>query len=185
MVNLPTALAYLYPSAVPLVDYSVQDDGQGPYIAFWSAALGARPTAAQLQAASDAAALAVTRAAKTAGIIARTAQLRRQGVSYQPSGAQAASLFALDSKSLHRLDLRSQQAQAGKLSYPVSQLTTGNTLVQLQTVGDVTGLFWAAAARLEALIGGTPTVQGEHALLAAVAAAQTLAALDAVVDTRT
>jgi len=185
MVNLPAALAYLYPSAIPLVDYGVQDDGQGPYIAFWSAALGAQPTAAQLQAAGDAAALATARAAKMAAIIARTAQLRRQGVSYQPSGAQAASLFALDPESLHRLDLRSQQAQAGRLSYPVSQLTVGNTLVQLQTAADVTGLFWAAAARLEALVGGTPTVQGEQALLAAAAAAQTPADLDAVVDART
>lgn len=185
MVNLPAALAYLYPSAIPLVDYGVQDDGQGPYIASWSAALGARPTAAQLQAASDAAALAGARAARAAAISARTAQLRRQGVSYQPSGAQAAAFFAFDPESLYRLDLRAQQAQAARLSYPVSQLTTGNTLVQLQTALDVTGLYWAAAARLEALVGGTSTVPGEYALLAAVAAAQTLTDLDAVVDART
>lgn len=45
MQNLGTILAALYPNAVTLVDYRVQDDGQGPYIAHWDEIkLGPKPT---------------------------------------------------------------------------------------------------------------------------------------------
>jgi hypothetical protein len=50
MVTLAEALEVLYPNARPLVDYVVRDDGTGPRIADWSAALGAQPTAEQLAA---------------------------------------------------------------------------------------------------------------------------------------
>ena len=52
-MNLPGALKYLFPSADPLRDYRVQDDGSGPHIAVWNLAQ-AQPTQAELQTASDA-----------------------------------------------------------------------------------------------------------------------------------
>lgn len=58
MNNLGLILSTLYPNAVPLVDYRVQDnsDGNGPYIAHWDEAkLGPQPDAATLQAAEAAA----------------------------------------------------------------------------------------------------------------------------------
>ena len=50
MIN---AIKHLFPSADPLVDFTLQDnnDGKGPFIARWDAAkLGAQPTLAQLAA---------------------------------------------------------------------------------------------------------------------------------------
>ncbi len=56
MQNLGLILATLYPNADPLVDYRVQDDGAGPYIAYWNEqALGPQPDTATLQAAEAAA----------------------------------------------------------------------------------------------------------------------------------
>jgi hypothetical protein len=52
-MNLSHALAQLFPQANPLRDYTIQDDGDGPYIAAWHLAQ-AQPTLAELQAASDA-----------------------------------------------------------------------------------------------------------------------------------
>ena len=46
-VHLWKALAHLYPSATPLVDYELRDDGAGPYIATWNIE-GAQPTAQQI-----------------------------------------------------------------------------------------------------------------------------------------
>ena len=51
MQNLGLTLGVLYPNAVPLRDYRVQDDGAGPYIAHWDEAkLGTRPTQEELDA---------------------------------------------------------------------------------------------------------------------------------------
>ena len=52
MVSLADAILVLFPAARPLVDFDVIDrgDGQGAQVAFWSAALGPPPTAAQLAA---------------------------------------------------------------------------------------------------------------------------------------
>jgi hypothetical protein len=52
-MNLSHALAQLFPEADPLRDYTIQDDGDGPYIAAWHLAQ-AQPTLAELQTASDA-----------------------------------------------------------------------------------------------------------------------------------
>lgn len=54
MQNLGTILATLYPNAVPLADYRVQQDHENvdPYIAHWDVTkLGPQPDAATLQAA--------------------------------------------------------------------------------------------------------------------------------------
>lgn len=49
MNNLGQILRHLYPSANPLADFRVQDDGSGPYIAHWDEAkLGPRPTQEEL-----------------------------------------------------------------------------------------------------------------------------------------
>ena len=48
VVSLPAAIAYLYPAAQPGLDWSVSDDGTGPKLTYWSAALGAPPTQAAL-----------------------------------------------------------------------------------------------------------------------------------------
>ena len=55
-MSLAAAVIRLKPTARLGIDFSVQDDGKGPYIAKWDAiALGAQPTDAQLsQAAIDA-----------------------------------------------------------------------------------------------------------------------------------
>jgi hypothetical protein len=50
MVTMADAVHVLFPAAVNGVDFVVQDDGQGPYLASWKAALGAQPTADQLAA---------------------------------------------------------------------------------------------------------------------------------------
>lgn len=42
------ALQYLYPNAKPLIDYTVSDSGNGPFISYWSEALGSQPTAEQI-----------------------------------------------------------------------------------------------------------------------------------------
>lgn len=52
MIN---SIKYLYPTAVPLVDFVLQDnsDGNGPFIAKWDEAkLGSKPTKAELDAVS-------------------------------------------------------------------------------------------------------------------------------------
>jgi hypothetical protein len=51
-MNISTALAKLFPSAVPDVDYVVQDDGDGAFIKAWSLP-SPQPTEAELQAALD------------------------------------------------------------------------------------------------------------------------------------
>lgn len=53
MVALAEALEVLYPTAKPLVDWVVTDDGTGPRLTFWSPALGPEPTPAQLAAVTD------------------------------------------------------------------------------------------------------------------------------------
>ncbi len=56
MNNLGLILSTLYPNAVPLRDYRVQDnsDGNGPYIAYWDdVKLGPQPDAATLLAAES------------------------------------------------------------------------------------------------------------------------------------
>lgn len=52
-MNLAGALRYLFPNADPIRDYEIRDEGQGAFIAEWRLA-AAQPTAAELQAASDA-----------------------------------------------------------------------------------------------------------------------------------
>lgn len=57
-------IKYLYPSAVLGADFTLQDDGAGPYIKSWNAAkLGAQPTQAQLAATQPAADLQAARPA--------------------------------------------------------------------------------------------------------------------------
>jgi hypothetical protein len=74
-MNIPQAIMQLYPSAVPNVDFIVQDDsdGNGPYIAQWNVkdAQGKpvpQPTEEELQAAWDAYALSAAQAAKKAEV---------------------------------------------------------------------------------------------------------------------
>ncbi len=58
-------IKHLYPNAVNLVDYSLQDnsDGKGVFIAHWDAIkLGAKPTAEQISAATPAANVAQAQA---------------------------------------------------------------------------------------------------------------------------
>lgn len=64
MTDIPRALLYLFPSAVPLRDYEVADDsdGLGPHIARWLLA-APQPTAEQLAAADTAASAAAQQAA--------------------------------------------------------------------------------------------------------------------------
>lgn len=47
-MNLSTILKLKFPEADMSKDIIVQDDGQGPYIAKWDVALGAKPTQADL-----------------------------------------------------------------------------------------------------------------------------------------
>ncbi len=55
MVTLAQKIAYLYPNALALRDYSVADQGAGQFIGFWKTeVLGAQPTQAQLDAVTDA-----------------------------------------------------------------------------------------------------------------------------------
>lgn len=61
MVSLSVILGYIFPSAVSLRDYVVQDDGDGPYIARWSLPQP-QPTPAELAAAAHPAALAAVTA---------------------------------------------------------------------------------------------------------------------------
>jgi hypothetical protein len=61
-MNLAQIISYLFPSAVAGKDYTLQDDGQGPYIKTWAFAGAAQPTDAQLTAAEAAAALAAAQA---------------------------------------------------------------------------------------------------------------------------
>ena len=50
-MSLGAILKSLYPNASSLLDYRVQDDGSGPYIAYWDEAkLGPRPTQEELDA---------------------------------------------------------------------------------------------------------------------------------------
>lgn len=51
MVNLAAALAVLFPSAVPLTDYLVEDTGAGPFIKEWNLP-DPIPTEAELQSAA-------------------------------------------------------------------------------------------------------------------------------------
>lgn len=50
-LTLAQQIAALCPNAVPNVDYWLQDDGNGPYIKWWTYAGAPQPTAAQLAAA--------------------------------------------------------------------------------------------------------------------------------------
>lgn len=49
-MHLPTAIKQLYPNAISLVDFTVQDDGEGPYIAEWNLS-NPQPTETELQSA--------------------------------------------------------------------------------------------------------------------------------------
>lgn len=70
--HLHQLLLYMYPSSNPPVDWLVQDDGAGPYLAYWDAAkLGPQPTQKQLEAV-DAAATAYWANKQTADVNART-----------------------------------------------------------------------------------------------------------------
>lgn len=49
-VGLNDAILALYPTAIPGIDYTLRDEGQGVYIATWNdSKLGPKPTADQLQ----------------------------------------------------------------------------------------------------------------------------------------
>lgn len=61
-MNLAQILSYMFPIAVNGKDYTLQDDGQGPYIKTWTFAGAAQPTAEQLTAAEAVAALAAVQA---------------------------------------------------------------------------------------------------------------------------
>lgn len=52
-MQLYKALKYLFPAAIPRIDYEIRDDGEGAYIADWNLP-APQPTPAELQAASDA-----------------------------------------------------------------------------------------------------------------------------------
>jgi len=55
MVTLAEAITVLYPSAQPLTDYRVQEDGTGAVLTAWNtAALGAQPSQATLDAVTQA-----------------------------------------------------------------------------------------------------------------------------------
>ena len=64
MVTLSQIVNALYPNARPELDFWVQDDGDGPYLAQWNIAIGPTPTQADI----DAAALPATKAQRIAAI---------------------------------------------------------------------------------------------------------------------
>jgi hypothetical protein len=100
-MELWKALAHLYPTAQPLIDYELRDDGAGAYIARWSLS-EPQPTPAQLEAASaayDAAAAARAAAAQ---------QLRQQVVTLAQSavGVRIDQLTAAQVRALVAILLR-------------------------------------------------------------------------------
>ena len=67
MVNHADAIAVLYPNINMVRDFVLTDEGNGPFISYWSESLGPQPTAEQLAAVTqeqvDAAKLAMVRLA--------------------------------------------------------------------------------------------------------------------------
>lgn len=51
-MNISLSIMKLFPSASPLMDFKVQDDGEGPYIKEWNL-IDPQPTEQELQAAWD------------------------------------------------------------------------------------------------------------------------------------
>ena len=60
-MNIAQVLEYLFPDANPLLDYIVQDDGEGQFIAQWNLP-DTQPTQAELEAAWDATQIALGKA---------------------------------------------------------------------------------------------------------------------------
>lgn len=67
-MNIPNALKQLFPTADPLRDWRVQDNGSGAAIVMWNLQ-ATQPTPAQLQAASDAYDVAAAQAASDASTL--------------------------------------------------------------------------------------------------------------------
>lgn len=67
-MNLANALRYLFPTANPLRDYEVRDEGTGAFIAAWRLQ-AAQPSEAELRAASDAYDAAQAQAASEAAAL--------------------------------------------------------------------------------------------------------------------
>jgi hypothetical protein len=82
-MELQTVLAYLYPDARPEVDYRLQDDGDGPYIAAWglpepepgeAELSAAEPTAIRARQWADYKSMALTEIATTDVTVNRIAE---------------------------------------------------------------------------------------------------------------
>ncbi len=78
-MSLATTIQYMYPAAIPLIDYEIRDEGAGAFIGFWNIEkLGREPTDAALVAASGAAALAAAKFGKLKDINEKCVKLMAQ-----------------------------------------------------------------------------------------------------------
>lgn len=64
MVGITATIKHLYPAAVDVIDFAVEDGPDGPFIRHWSQKLGQQPTPAELAAAE----LPATKAQRIAAI---------------------------------------------------------------------------------------------------------------------
>jgi hypothetical protein len=113
------------------------------------------------------------RAALIAAIDLHTLALMAQGFTW------GGGTFALDQGSLPIWQGMLTATQANLLTYPVPVGTVDHQLVNLTGAADVSGFYAAGIGRAQAIL-----IKGAQ-LKAQIAAAQTVAALDAVTDTRT
>ena len=88
MVTMGAIVEFLFPSARPLIDYQVGNDGAGGAIVYWSATLGPQPTPAELAAAE-------LPAAKHFAIAANRAECSRRIFERYPTGRQLSALAGL------------------------------------------------------------------------------------------
>ena len=79
---------FLFPSARPLIDYQVGNDGAGGAIVYWSATLGPQPTPAEIAAAE-------LPATKAANIVSNRAECSRRIFERYPTGRQLSALAGL------------------------------------------------------------------------------------------
>jgi hypothetical protein len=169
--NLIRCINYLVPVTVGVpAGYSVGDAGGGDFaITHWDAArLGPQPTADQLAAAQ----LPATKAARCQAITQRTQQILARGFVFQGTH------FSLDPITHQNLNTLFTLAAAGVLPFPTTITAADFSSFSVPDVATLNQLCNTAFAM------GNAVYRDGQTLLNAVLAATTVAAVNAIQDTR-
>jgi hypothetical protein len=171
-------LMYLYPNAIPSVDFKLQDNGTGPFITYWNTAkLGTQPTATQITNATNAAELLYAQSAQIALLQASFKAAMTSPVPFTNAAGVASSYPNMDTISFNgKTAIQNIESviNAGSAAWTFAHWLDVNGVAQTFTFADVQGLASAMAAQ------DTPSELNLVAKIGQVQAATTVSAVQAI-----